>query len=214
MTDRTIFQCKTITGGDSISLDNIDGNLLFGDELAFVHTSAKTLYIYQLNASSGQTQSVPSIISPINNAGSKRWELLSVIVSDINSSSPDNQTANGNKTTLTYGASITKGQLLYMGSGGKLLPAKADAAGTIPATYLALEDGADTESHTVLRCGFWRNDSATAMTPGALIYVSDITAGSFTTTRPSAVGSFVQIVGIATAAHIIDFNPSSTTVGL
>lgn len=74
--DTLVYKRTVLTGGTSDALDGIDGNNLFGGELAFVHTAAKLLYTYQLNATSGQSESSPDIIAPDSNAGAKRWELL------------------------------------------------------------------------------------------------------------------------------------------
>jgi hypothetical protein len=76
MTDSLIYKKTELTGGGVNALDAIDGNALFGGEMAFVHTATKQLYIYQLNATSAQEESSPDIISPDDNAGDKRWELL------------------------------------------------------------------------------------------------------------------------------------------
>ncbi len=76
MANTLIYKLKHLTGA-SDALDEIDGNNLFGDELAFIHTIAKGFSVYQLNPASGQAESSPDIICPKYNAGNKRWELLS-----------------------------------------------------------------------------------------------------------------------------------------
>lgn len=76
MANLMVYKKTLLSGGTSDALDYIDGNSLVGGELAFVHTAAKELYIYQLNVTSAQAESSPDIIAPDNNAGDKRWELL------------------------------------------------------------------------------------------------------------------------------------------
>jgi hypothetical protein len=115
---------------------------------------------------------------------------------------------------MTYGATIGLNDILYMGSSGKLLKAQANAAATMPGLYLALETGNDTESHNVLKLGWFRNDSWSALTVGGFIYLDPATAGAFTQTAPSTTGQFVQILGTAIASKIIEFFPSPVTVGL
>ena len=78
MADKIVYQRTERTGGGVDALDGIDGNALFGGELAFVHTSAKELYVYQLNLTSAQAESDPAIISPDVNPGNKRWEQLTL----------------------------------------------------------------------------------------------------------------------------------------
>jgi hypothetical protein len=74
-----VYKKTALTGGTTNALDYIDGNSLNDGDMAIVHTAAKEVYFYQLNASSGQAESSPDIISPDNNAGNKRWELLTPV---------------------------------------------------------------------------------------------------------------------------------------
>jgi hypothetical protein len=78
MANIIVYKKTALTGGTSNSLDGIDGNALFGGELALVHTVAKELYVYQLNPTSAQAASSPSIIAPGANPGNKRWEQLTL----------------------------------------------------------------------------------------------------------------------------------------
>ena len=96
------------------------------------------------------------------------------------------------------------GAALYMASDGHYDEADADAAATMPCTVLALETGAGAKK--VLLKGFIRNDSWN-WTPGALLYVST-TAGALTATKPAGSGDQVQVVGYATHADRIYFNPN------
>lgn len=126
--------------------------------------------------------------------------------------SPDaDHSCSGEVFSLTFGATITFSQVLYMGSGGKLLLAKADAASTSPGLYLAAEGGADTESKQVLRSGFIRDDSW-SWTVGGAIYLDASTAGAMTQTAPSGSGNQVQLLGFAISATVIDFRPQLITV--
>ncbi len=55
-------------------LNTIDGTDLVEGDGALIITSLG--YIYRLDATSGLTQDVPSIITPLTNAGTKRWILI------------------------------------------------------------------------------------------------------------------------------------------
>ena len=69
------FGAITLTGGTSGALDDIDGDDLTNGDICYVVTSTD-FYVYYLNATSGAGESSPDIISPDDNAGNKRWELI------------------------------------------------------------------------------------------------------------------------------------------
>lgn len=74
---KTAYQRTLLTGGSTEALDGIDGAGLLDGDFAFVMTAAGMLYVYVLDADSAAAESSPSIISPDNNAGDKRWLLKS-----------------------------------------------------------------------------------------------------------------------------------------
>ena len=119
---------------------------------------------------------------------------------------PDSDgTSSGLIATMTVDANATGvAAALHLDSTGGWIEADADAVTTMPCAALALETG--TGSKQVLLHGFMRNDVWT-WTVGAPIYVST-TAGGLTQTAPSGVGDQVQVVGIATHADRIFFNPN------
>jgi len=100
--------------------------------------------------------------------------------------------------------SVGIGSALFMAADGNFDEADADASTTVPCTALALEAG--TGSKKVLLMGYMRHD-AWDWTPGGLLFVSD-TVGTLTQTAPSSTGQQIQIVGKATTADVIYFNPS------
>ena len=69
------FGAITLTGGTSGALDDIDGDDLANADICYVVTSTD-FYVYYLNATSGAGESSPDIISPDDNPGNKRWELI------------------------------------------------------------------------------------------------------------------------------------------
>jgi hypothetical protein len=92
------------------------------------------------------------------------------------------------------------GQGLYMKSNGAYGLAQADAAGTIPCSAIYVANG------KVLLIGTIRDDTYD-FTIGGYVYISEATAGLFTTTAPSTATNLVQKVGIALSADSMYFNP-------
>jgi hypothetical protein len=117
-----------------------------------------------------------------------------------------NQTADGIKINLTYGESITIGDLLYIKSDGLVWKADANAAGLFPCNCLALAT-ASSGSNPVLLHGLYRDDTRYNFTPGAEIYLS-ATAGAETATQPATSGDAIQVIGTAVSADILYFYPS------
>lgn len=96
---------------------------------------------------------------------------------------------------------------LHIDTDGNCVDADKDSINTMPCQVLALQTG--TGSKRVLLRGFIRDDSW-AWTPGGPIYVGD--SGALTQTAPSAAGDIIQIVGYATHADRIYFDPANTTL--
>lgn len=119
---------------------------------------------------------------------------------------PANQGYSGETISLTYGESIVPGDILYIKSDGAVWKADANAATLYPAVGLALET-ASSGAHLVLLRGIYRDDSRYAFTVGGVVYLST-TAGGETQTAPSATDDVVQVLGVATHADRIYFNPS------
>ncbi len=115
----------------------------------------------------------------------------------------------GDITTLTVDSNATGiGAALYMAGDGNLDEADADAAATMPVRCLAVETS--TGSKKVLLRGFIRDDSWT-WTPGGTIFAST-TLGGMTQTAPSGSGDQVQVLGFATHADRMFFNPSGDII--
>lgn len=77
----------------------------------------------------------------------------------------------------------------------------------MPVKAMGLSDGTAEQTIEVLLQGFVRDDSWNWATLGGLIYASG-TAGALTQTPPAASGDQVQIVGFATHADRMYFNPN------
>ena len=127
-------------------------------------------------------------------------------------STPDaDVTASGTKATHTNGnaGNVAFGDLCYIAADGDVEFADASAAATMPGFVMALGTIATTASGEFLLQGYARND-AWAWTPGGLIYatITGTTGNTLSQTAPVTAGEQVQIVGIATHADRIYFNPN------
>ena len=119
-------------------------------------------------------------------------------------------TSSGIITALTAGENLVFGEVCYIASTGKALKADADAIATSSAIVMALATIAADASGNFILHGIARND-AWAWTVGGLIYLST-TAGALTQTAPSGTDDVVQILGVATHADRMYFNPQLVQV--
>lgn len=120
------------------------------------------------------------------------------------------RTTSGLIVSMTYGEpdpGITIGDLLYFKSDGKVYKAKANGTSTYPVMGLALATAIG-GSNNVLLQGIYRDDTRYNLTVGGVVYLST-TAGSETQAQPAATNDVIQVIGIATHADRIYFNPSA-----
>jgi len=68
------YPATGLIGGNEGDLDNIDGATLVDGDGAIVIINGNA-YLYHLDATSGEAESSPLIISPDTNPGTKRWIL-------------------------------------------------------------------------------------------------------------------------------------------
>ncbi|MCX6702767.1 MAG: hypothetical protein NTW60_02780 [Candidatus Wolfebacteria bacterium] len=112
--------------------------------------------------------------------------------------------------SMAYGESLVPGDLLCFKSDGKVWKADADVhlpEKLYPVMGLALET-AESGSHLVLLHGIYSNAGRYAFaTVGGFVYLST-GAGIETQIQPSDTDNVIQVVGIATHADRIYFNPS------
>lgn len=112
---------------------------------------------------------------------------------------------------MTAGATLAFGDAVYQKSDGEMHLGDADSASTSGVIAIAVASGSDGASSNFMFYGFLRDDSWN-WTVGGLIYLSTTgTSGNtLTQTAPSGSGDIVQILGVATHADRIFFNPSLT----
>ena len=77
------YAAIALTGGGTGALDTIDGAGLVDGDLALVVDAANNLvHFYTLNSSVGGASNSPTLIPPVLNAGTKRWELVKIYAKD------------------------------------------------------------------------------------------------------------------------------------
>lgn len=119
----TVYKKTRITGATSNDLNGIDGSVLLDGDFAIV-LNAGASFLYELDADSGAAESVPDVVIPSSNPGSKRWilktgflrNMIAGLVAensqgDINHDiyiSPGVCSDSDNKTMLRLTAGITK----------------------------------------------------------------------------------------------------------
>lgn len=105
----TVYTRSGLIGGGAGDLDTIDAAGLNGGDLAFVSAS-NIFYIYILDASSGATESSPTIITPHGTPGNKRWVLHGVYAGSFTTAASDGsnylQVANNTSLTCSSGNKI------------------------------------------------------------------------------------------------------------
>ena len=115
--------------------------------------------------------------------------------------------AHGTLLSGTAGENLTQGDICYMKSDGKYWKANAGAVTTMPGVVLATAAITASATGTFLVQGYWKDASYASWTVGGLLFMS-ATSGLTTQTAPATSGQQVQVVGYATAADTIFFNPN------
>lgn len=116
-------------------------------------------------------------------------------------------TESGIIATLTAAEALVFGDVCYINSSGKLAKGDADAIATAGVVGMALATISADASGKFLLFGFVRND-AWNWTVGGQIYLSN-TTGAMTQTAPSGTDDVIQVLGYATHADRMLFNPNS-----
>ncbi len=119
-------------------------------------------------------------------------------------------TATGIKVTMTAGENIVFGDICYVKSDGKMWKADASVIATATGVFMSMATIAADASGSFLHIGIARDDSW-AWTVGAKLYLS-LTAGAITETAPSATDEVIQLLGVATHADRMLFNPQLVQV--
>jgi hypothetical protein len=123
--------------------------------------------------------------------------------------------ASGTTITLTANENQAFGDVCYIQSDGDAALADADGIATAKVTVMCMETVTTGNSAQYLLVGVARND-AWAWTVGGHIYLSTTgtTGNTLTQTAPSGTDDCVVVVGIATHADRMIFNPSPVIIEL
>lgn len=124
--------------------------------------------------------------------------------------------ARGFVVSLTAASDLAFGDICYINSSGQAVLADADAIATSSAIVMAIEtiDGSPTPTAgRFLLSGIARDDTWT-WTVGGLIYltITGTTGNTLSQTAPTATDDVIQIIGVATHADRMFFNPSLVQV--
>lgn len=129
----------------------------------------------------------------------------------INESLTSDHTASGIIVSMTAGENLVFGDIVYFKSGGKCWKADATSgSAAYPALGMALATINADAAGNILLHGTARDDTWNWATVGAVLYLSK-TAGAITNDYSShnSTGDVIQVLGIATNADRIYFNPSA-----
>ena len=121
-----------------------------------------------------------------------------------------NQTATGVKVTMTAGEALSFGQVVYFKSDGKVWKSVSGTASTTPVIGMVISAASANGSVTVLLHGIVRNDSWN-WSVGYKLYLQ-IYSGDMVQSPPTGSGHTVQVLGVATHADRVYFNPSLDTL--
>lgn len=230
-----VYAATGFTGGASGAVDSLKYATLADGDYVIVADSTEAFSVLRFESSSSTSESSPwttsKVIAPDDvGANNGRWVAADFIIDKVTvlgdiditgalqltESSLSDGAASGIKAVFTAGTSLAFPNVCYMGSDGKMEKADADADTTMPVVAMALETIAEDSTGEFLLCGCVRDDDWNwTKGPGVsgLIYAST-TAGGLSQTKVSSAGDIDQIVGWATHADRMFFNPNYDYVEL
>lgn len=187
-----------VYSNDKAIIDVVNGQLTDNNISPSAAIQATKIADTAATLTASQTLSNKTLVSPIIDV----VKLITAPTSD--------KTASGILLTLTANENHTFGDACYINSSGKAAIGDADAISTSMVCVMCVSpsvSSGDSGSYMVL--GVARNDSWN-WTVGGAIYLSTAgtTGNTLTQTAPSGSNDVVQILGVATHADRILFNPS------
>lgn len=110
------------------------------------------------------------------------------------------------------GGTVSMGQAGYIDSNSAVQAAKADAAATSAAEgiVVAVAQPGQTSAASgegISMCVFGPVGGFSSLTPGAVYYVDDTTAGAITATAPTGAGKWAKSIGYAESDTILFVSP-------
>lgn len=128
-------------------------------------------------------------------------------------STPADNKVSGTTATFTAAESLTIGDVCYLNSAGKMAKATAAAEGTARCVAIAAAGITGDNPGVFLLKGFFQcTGSFPTYTVGGAVYTPAGSGGAPTQTAPSSDGEFVQVIGYATTADAIYFDPDNTII--
>ncbi len=150
----------------------------------------------------------------IYNSTDTKWDLINKIDTTLVASPGSDHSASGATISLTAHDTQSFGDVCNINSDGEAALASALGISSASAVAMCVDSSitADTKG-TYLVNGIARDDTWNWI-PGQHIYLSitGTTGNTLTQTAPSGIDNVIQIVGLATHADRIFFNPSLTQV--
>ena len=142
---------------------------------------------------------------------------LSVTGSVHLDSTPADEAVSGDTATFTAGETLVRGEVVYFkASDSKMWKAVATAAATSRCVAMAAEDiSADAAGKFLLKGFCTDNGSFPTWTIGGAIYTPEAETGGENVPEqaaPDSDGDFVQVIGWASAANTVYFNPSGDII--
>ena len=128
------------------------------------------------------------------------------------------QSYSGTTLSQTAGEDLVFSDVVYYNNDGKVYKAKADSTTTMVCMGIVTSDTDANASVILLVDGLIRSSTDFSFTVGgqasatAICYVSEITSGIVTQTRPSASSNIVQIIGYAVTSDVLNFKPDYTYI--
>ena len=189
--------------------DTATGKLSYGVPSSMTYPGAG---IAISTGSAWGTSITPSTGYLYYNGSAYSWSTPSGDSITLTAAPGSDHSATGIKVSLTAGETLVIGDVVYMKSDGKVWKADADASGLYPAVAICLAGASANASVEVLLKGIMRDDTW-AWSVGWVIYLST-TAGGLTQTAPTGSGHVVQVIGVATHADRMLFDPSLDLITL
>jgi len=101
----------------------------------------------------------------------------------------------GRRQPTVADESISRGQLVYRKTNGRVAKARANAVGTAKAIGFATSDANAGDTVEALKEGILFGFDLSSVNPGATLYLSTATAGAVQDTKPTGTGNVVFPVG-------------------
>ena len=182
-------------------------------------TAASTATSTATSQNTSQSTNVSAALSAGTSAGTAASTALSTATSAagtlvLTAAPGSDHSANGIIITLTANEAQAFGDACFINSGGKAQLIDADAIATMGALVMCADASvASAASGNYLMLGVARDDTW-AWTVGAFVYgsTSGLTGSTLTQTAPSGTDDVIQILGVATHANRMIWQPQLVQV--